>query len=229
MKKLCILFLFMVSAAVADAQSGDTAFYTRPYYIGITASGTGYVHGVFSGSPVPVNPAGIPFGPTQVYWSAGYGVMWAFPFARKMECEIGIEGNFVKGWTTEITGVHFSPAEPTRPFYDFATRTTRGNFISTRLQFGREVYRRNDFGVGAGIEAWTAVAAQKDVYNDIGFQVVAKMYLPVSHGSGAVQTSLFYGIAHSGSYLGLRVGFCLKGTRVYRHKPKSYYVRTYED
>ena len=229
MKKVIVLILLVVSLGVLHAQTSDTSFYTRPYYIGVSGGYTAYVQGVLSGSPVPVNPNGLPFGPTQVYWSAGYGVLWAFPFGRHMECEIGLDGNFVKGWVTEITGVHYSPTDPLRPSgYDFSTRTTRGSFISTRLQFGREIYRRNDFGIGAGLEVWTAVAAQKDVYNEIGVQLVGKMYLPVAR-SGAVQTSLFYGITHSGSYVGLRAAFCLKGTRVYRHKPKSYYVRTYED
>lgn len=156
--------------------------------------------------------------------------MIAFPFAKKMECEIGLDGISYNGWLSEVTHVYKDPITHETVGMDFTIEKKRFLGYTSRLQFGYEVFRKNNFAVVLAIEAWADFRGKSQgEYNPLGLEVLVKAYIPVSHGNGAVQTALILGTAYTGNYIGVRATFVLKGLRIYRHKPRKYYVRTYED
>jgi hypothetical protein len=231
MKNLLITALFVMTVISVDAKDSDTTLYRRPYYIGLYSGYNGMFNGVFdqSSSPAISYANGHRFG---IYWNTNYGLLVAFPFARRWEAEVALEGSFSKGWMMEITAVHPSPDPRNIPAtYDYALHYTRSSSVNSRLQFAYEAFRKNNYAILGGVEAWCAIAGKGNAsnYNPLGFALVAKSYIPVSHGNAAIQSTVLLGAAHSGLYLGLRVGFFLKGTRIYKHRPQHYYVRTYED
>ncbi len=229
MKNILVAIIILFFAREVKAGAGDTAYYRRPYYLGVSAGYTAYTNGILAGSPRPVVVPQNPYYDRMAYWGASYGLVAAFPFARKMECELGLDGNFTRGWESNITDVAKDP-ETMRPIgYSFNTHYVRYHTANFRLQFGYELFRGNKFALNAGIEAWGAFINTRHLTNGGGLNAVVKTYLPVSHGNAAIQIAGIFGLTHTGTYVGVRASYCLTAMRIYRHKPRHYYVRTYED
>ncbi len=232
MKKLTLIVVTVLISLIAEAKGNDTAYYRRPYYLGVTVGYNGFVNGVFAQHPSIYSAWQNPDS-WRVNWNTKYGLMLALPFAKRWELELGLEALYAKGWNSDITGVHYDVENPMKVVgFDYAIFHSHSTSLTTRLQFGYEIFRKNNYALVGGAEMWMDVIGRHEFtrYNQRGYALVLKSYIPVSHANGAIQISVLVGdIASRSMYVGARMGFALKGTRVYRHKPKKYYVQTYED
>lgn len=232
MKKSTLFFLFVTFSLLVQAKEDDTAFYRRPYYLGVNMGYNGFVMGVFKNYPTLMDAYHDPQS-SHVNWFSTYGLMLAFPFARHGEMELALEGSYARGWLTEITEQHRDPVNPLHVVsVDQAIHHAHAGSLTTRLQLGYEVGRRNNYGFVIGGEMWYDLLGRRALtrYNAAGYALVLKTYIPASHGNAAVQLSGIIGnLLTARLYFGVRAGFCLRGTRVYRHKPKKYYVHAYEE
>ena len=231
MKAKSILTIVIVFTAVTLSAGGsDSIYFKRPHYLGITTGYAAYFDGIL-GHHGPDHHMG-PFDYQRTYWGASYGVVAGIPFARKMEIEIALQGNFWKERRTTIRDVYYVPN--VIPYqiagisYDQFWHRTKN--LTLRQQFSYELMRIGKFALNAGAAIWFGFAESgRYNRNSIGLEAVIKGYIATSRGS-ALQPSVTCGITDSGTYISLRVALELVGTRYYS-KPKSmkYYVRTYED
>ncbi|HTF02623.1 MAG TPA: hypothetical protein VK826_01305 [Bacteroidia bacterium] len=230
MRKLLILF-FCVWTIHATANPGkrDTTFIKRPYYLGLTAGYTHFLHVLDNNSPsdIAYMPGWVR---NQVFYSGiSPGLTFAFPFSKKMECEVAMQWSTYFDKRNEITDL----VTDTAPFphivsYNSVRVWKASHTWELRTAFTYEFLRKNTVALQAGAGGWLAVQDVGYGSGQVGLEGLVKCYVAPAHFP-TMQFALACGITHVDMYASLRVSVMLQGTRTYRVKPDKYYVRTYEE
>lgn len=221
---LTCFFLLMVEIAIAGSK--DTTFIKRPYYLGITCSYTDYMDNATWGTPFPANQTVNDYASyTRFYNARSIGLMIAFPFLRKWECETGAEIVVTRDWR-QRNYLHYVPNTNPQEFWSSSTsRWNREQSVRLRSMFSFEFLRKGKLAVQAVGGGWYDV---RGTSGHVGAESGVKLYCtPVK--SAAVQVAAYYGLSKGGQSVSLRLALVLCGTRNYRVKPDKYYIRTYED
>jgi hypothetical protein len=224
-----ILFItILLLGTDAFAGKNDTAIYRRPYYLGFTAA-----YSVFADKFNVHSPADLINDPeshlpgSKVLNGGGFGLVYEFPFASRFTCEIDAEYFRYSGINAKPSGISLNADGVGFHYTGMNYSWYNSNHMDCRMIFATEVFRNAKFSLQAGLGGWVLAAGNRENNYVAGAEATVKAWIPVSSG-GAVQTGLVYGINGRGSYMQLRAAFALKGTRIYRHRPSKYYIRTYE-
>lgn len=226
--RLFVILVCLGIGGVAKAipGKGDTTFIKRPYYLGVAVGYIDYSNDATLGTPFPLGTTLSESAEFSKFYSARtIGLVFAFPFLRKWECESGVDFGGSTNWEQENI-IHQVPN--TNPPVTWASSTSRWNndkVLRVRSSFAYEVVKMEKVNVQGGIGGWYDGHGSSGY---VGAEIGLKAYYPLSK-SLAVQLGVNYGITKGGRYAGVRLALLLSGTRMYRVRPDSYYVRTYED
>jgi len=221
-----MLFAIVYLSLKAVPGNGDTTFIKRPYYLVFSVAYTDFLKSAEIGSGFPVGQASTAKDAFyKFYNSRSAGLMIAFPFFRKWECELGSDMVITKDWR-HYNVWHVVPN--TAPPEYYATTISRLNNVTSvrvRSAFSYEFLRKEKFACHAAGGAWYD---SRGTAGFVGMEGGVKLYYtPVK--SVAVQFAANYGVTKGGKYFTFRLGIALCGSRNYRAKPDKYYIRTYED
>lgn len=224
MRALLFLIFFAFGSALC-AGGRDTTIYRRTYYLGIASAFSSFQKEYRSPSDLLTASVDYRYS-TIVLRGGGLGLVYDFPFASRYSCEINAQYFRYVGYRFMPTG--YAPDTDGIGFHYTGWQSTwfSSNELNCRLVFAAELFRTAGFSIHAGLGGWALAAGNRENGN-VGVEVILKSWIPVSRG-GAVQAGVAYGYTESGSYIQLRAGFALRGTRIYKHRPSKYYVRTYE-
>lgn len=224
------LLLFLFSVVIAGslyAGKGDTAIYRRTYYLGLTSAYSTFQEELrtptqYVNALVQIQPG------ATVLHGGGLGLVYDFPFASRFSCEINAQYFRYTGYRTMASGYVIDSDGSDLHMSGYKCEWFNSNEMNCRLVFAAELLRNSRFSIHAGLGGWGLAAGNRESGNVAGVEAIVKSWIPVSRGS-AVQAGLIYGVTGSGTYIQLRAAFAVRGTRIYRHRPSKYYVRTYEE
>ncbi len=221
-----LFIIFFACGAALYAGERDTTIYRRTYYLGITAAFSSFQEEYRSPSDLLIAPVDYRYS-AIVLRGGGIGLVYDFPFASRYSCEINAQYFRHVGYRFMPTG--YSPDADGIGFHYTGWQSTwfNSNELNCRLVFAAELLRTSRFSLHVGLGGWALAAGNRVSGNVAVVEAVLKSWIPASRG-GAVQVGIAYGYTGSGSYIQLRAGFALRGTRIYKHRPSKYYVRTYE-
>lgn len=228
MKRHFVTGILMMTLFTVTAQSRDTTFIKRPFYLGVSV---GYIHWmhIYSGNQFtpPVNLGDLPY-TRQINFGISPAIQLSFPFLRRMEFESAIQRTTYFGTRSEVVEYQYSTSS-TNQVVGF--RTVRKWFDQSvwqvRAIFAYEFKRKQHYALVAGLGGWLDLQ-DLDYGNNYGAEAQLKCYWQPEH-FGNYQLSLSAGANGFDVFAIIRVGIMLKGTRTYRLKPDKYYVRTYEE
>lgn len=214
-----LFFIVAGNLTAQDSHSSDTNFVKRPYYFGITSSGSKFFTPAIQGSV----PNGIY---RECYSGQSVGVVLSFPFLRRWDMETDFEYSGWQGWAETHRTYTVSQSNPPITWEEWSSRKTYVDFWMLRAIASYELYRGKNITVQAGAGGRLSFnSADITPGNLMGEAGLKLLYTPLPHVG--IQVGAWCGKTRYGEYISLRAALLLSGSRTYRVRPKHYYVRIF--